>query len=183
MASTRAQRAAVRAILRMLRPKPPAAGRTLLLFCPGVATVQLPWWPEEVERANLGRTWEEITRTGRQPLLLSSGKNLQEYNLGFTLRAKEMGVSMADNIAAIEAMADSQIPISLVMASTVRGLFHITALGIVETEHNFAGHPTVVDVTMTLKEASDAVVIVGPVPRKRNKKPNKDKTPRKGRNR
>lgn len=183
MASTRAQRAAVRAILAMLRPKPPAAGSRLLLFCPGVATVLLPWWPEEVERSNLGRTWEEITRTGRQPLLLSSGKNLQEYNLGFTLRSADMGESMADNVAAIEAMANSQVPISLVMASTVRGLFHITSLSVVETEHNGLGHPSVVDVSMTLKEASDAVVIVGPVARKRNKKPNKDKTPRKGRKR
>lgn len=183
MASTEAAREAVRVLLDMLRPKPPAAGRGLLLFCPGVATVLLPWWPEDIERANLGRTWEEVARTGRAPLLLSSGKNLQEYNLGFTLRAREMGVSMADNISAIEAMADSQVPISLVMASTARGLFHMTALTVVETEHNQTGNPTVVDVTMTLKQASDAVVIVGPVPRKRNKKPNKDKTPRKGRKR
>lgn len=140
------------------------------LYCPGVALVRLPWWPEDVERGNGGRTWEEVPRPGREPLLLSSGRNLDTYSLGFTLRNAD-GRHVADDVAAIEAIANSEVPCSLIMGGTLRGTFQVAEPPVfVELEHAAGGRPVVVDVSLTLKRASDATVKVGPVPRKKKRK-------------
>lgn len=139
------------------------------LYCPGVALLRLPWWPEDLERGNVGRDWEQVPRSGRAPLLLSSGARLDTYDAGFTLRTAD-GRHVADDIAALERIAKSQVACSLILGKVLRGVFQVTDLSIVELEHGTGGRPLVADVSLTLTRASDATVKVGPVPRRKKRK-------------
>lgn len=146
---------------------------SVVLVCPKVATVQLNWWPTEVTRSGIARSWTEIERPGRRPLMLSPGMMLDEYAVGYIHRDLDLSQSVADHVDGLTLIARSKTPVELTMAGTARGLFHVTDLSFVEVEHTTAGKPASVDVSMTLKRASDATVKVGPIPRKRNKIPPK----------
>lgn len=142
---------------------------SVVLYCPDVATVQLNWWPTEVSRSQIARSWTEVERPGRRPLMLSPGMALDEYSVGYLHREADLSQSVADHVDALTAIARSKTPVTLTMAGTVRGQFHVTDLSLVEVEHTTTGNPASVDVSMTLKRASEATVKVGPIPRVRNK--------------
>lgn len=143
----------------------PGSETSVVLVCPRVATVVLPWWPTEVSRSGLVRDWEEMQRPGRQPLMLSPSRRLGEYNLGFTLRHATYGTSVRGIVNDLESIAASETPVALVIARTSRGLFHVTEFDPVEVDHDTNGQPATVDVSMTLKRASDATVNVGLIKR------------------
>ena len=153
----------------------PDGNGSALLVCPNVATVRLPWWPTEVTRSSLGRTWDEVERPGRKPLLVPGSRRLDEFAINFTASADALEVPMKDWIDALEAIAGTTIPVTLVMAATTRGLFQVSDLSLVEVQHGRAGVPRILDASMTLKRASDATVKVGIIPRRRNKKGKKGK--------
>lgn len=140
----------------------------VVLHCPGVATVRLNWWPTEISRSGLSRSWTEVERPGRRPLLLSPGLLLDEYAVGYLHRERDLSQPVADHVDALTSIARSKTPVELTMAKMARGLFHVTDLSLVEVDHATTGKPASVDVSLTLKRASDATVNVGPIPRKRN---------------
>lgn len=145
------------------------------LICPGVGTLVLPWWPETITRSGRLRTWSETARPGDLPLLLSDGMALEEYQISYLARSADLDEPVTEHVATLHAIAASLSPVSLLLEQTNRGLFHLTELSIAEVAHATTGDPTAVDVSATLKQASEATVNVGPVPRKKNKKPAKAK--------
>ena len=137
--------------------------RRAVLVHPDYGTLPLKWWPTDIERGAMGRVYTEFERPGRDPLLLSTGGQLDTYDVGFSVRENGDGLTVAQWLDVLRDMAGSPKPVTLVMAATVRGLFHITALTITELEHTDAGRPSAADVSMTLTRASDYTVKVGPV--------------------
>lgn len=145
----------------------------VILHCQGVGRARLNWWPTEITRSGIGRSWTEIERPGRRPLLLTPGLLLDGYDIGYLHREQDLSQSVADHVNDLETIAKAKEPVELTMAGNVRGLFHITDLSIVEVEHTTGGQPAAVDVSLTLRRASDATLKVGPVPRRRNQVPKK----------
>lgn len=143
--------------------------RQAALVHPAVGTVFLPWWPDDIEQADLARVYSEFARPGRSPLLTPEARPLDTYNLSFTLMGEvtngvgTYGQSVGPVVEALRLMADKPKPVSLVLAKSSRGLFHITGLSIAERDHTARGNPRWADVSMTLKRASDYTVKVGPV--------------------
>ena len=126
-------------------------------------TVLLPWWPEEIEQGDLALTYFEFERPGLPPLLVPQAKPLDTYNLSFALVNGDYEGNVNATLDALRVMAAGSRPVSLVLAKSSRGLFHVTALSIIERDHTKAGNPKWADVSMTLKRASDYTVKVGPV--------------------
>lgn len=147
-------------------------GQGALLYCPGVATLVLPWWPTEVGRTPRSRVWVEQERPGRAPLLLTTGETLAEYRLSFLLRHTDIAQSVQSWVDAFEAIAASDVPVALVMGASDRGLFQLVGPDMQEVAHADDGTPSAVDVSATLKRASRATVNVGLVPTVRNENPN-----------
>lgn len=146
-----------------------------VLHCRNVGTLRLPWWPASITRNGLSRSWTEVERPGRTPLLLAAGRILDEYEISYVARDADLAVSVADHVALLTVIARSKTPTQLTLAGDARGLFHVTNLSVVEIDHTAGGRPANVDVSLTLKRASDATVNVGPVPRKRHKRPTNKK--------
>lgn len=140
------------------------------LVCPGVGTLILPWWPDTITRSGGGRTWAETARPGDIPLLLPEGTALEEYQISYLARPRDLRSSVADHVGLLREMQASTTPVTLMLEQTNRGLFHLTDVSIAEINHTTSGEPAAVDVSATLKQASDATVNVGPVPRKKKKK-------------
>lgn len=129
-----------------------------------LGVLALPWWPETVTRTPGRRTWAETARPGRAPLLLADEATLAEYQLSYLVRGLDLRGSVAAHVDLLERMAASEVPVSLLLGDTDRGLFHLTELSVVEVQHAASGEPSVVDVSVSLRQASEATVAVGPVP-------------------
>jgi hypothetical protein len=142
---------------------PEPGTREAVLVHPVIGTVKLPWWPEDIEQGDLARTYSEFARPGRAALLTPEARPLDTYNLSFALLDRDYGGSVAPILESLRRMADATKPVSLVLAKSARGLFHVTGLSIVERDHTARGNPRWADVSMTLKRASDYTVKVGPV--------------------
>lgn len=148
---------------------------TARLVCQGVGTLTLPWWPETISRSGGTRAWTEQTRPGATPLLLSDGINLDEYQISYLARGRDLTTPMAEHLALLDAIKVSDTPVTLMLGGSNRGLFHLTDVSVVEVLHNADGVPTSCDVSATLRRASDATVNVGPIRRKKHKMPAKKK--------
>lgn len=140
-------------------------GRSAALVHPNIGTVTLPWWPDDIENTDLARTYAEFSRPGLPPLLTPEARPLDTYNLSFALMPQDYSEgNVVEVVDGLKRMADATKPVSLVLARSSRGLFHITGLSITERDHTARGNPRWADVSMTLKRASDYTVKVGPVP-------------------
>ena len=124
----------------------------------------LPYWPDAVTRNPGRRVWSETERPGRAPLLLATGSTLAEYQLSYLVRDRDLRVPVSAHVDLLERMAASDEPVALVMGDSSRGMFHLTELSIAEVRHAGTGEPSSVDVSATLRQASEATISVGPVP-------------------
>lgn len=141
------------------------------LVCQGVGTLVLPWWPDTVTRSGGIRQWTEQGRPGDYPLLLSEGLSLEEYQISYLARGRDLRESVSAHMELLDRIKVSEIPVVLMLEGSNRGLFHLTEVSVAESTHNTAGEPTSCDVSATLKRASEATVNVGPIPAKKNTMP------------
>ncbi len=137
--------------------------RQAVLVHPRLPWAVLPWWPEDIEQSDLARTYSEFARPGLAPLLIPEAQSLDSYNVSFGVIEADGKGSVRPLTDALRALAGSEVPVSLVLAKSSRGLFHITGLTITERSHTKRGNESWADVSMTLKRASDYTVKVGPV--------------------
>lgn len=145
-------------------------GGYVRLFDPlGGTVVRLPWMPEEIETSNLAQAWTQLARPGRVPLLMSQGRNLPTVNLPFRLIHPGGTAHVQGTLDALDKLARSSNPLRLDVASQYRGLFRITAMGVVERTWARDGKPTDAEVTLELTRSSDMVIAVGPIKRKTKK--------------
>ena len=135
-----------------------------VLRCPSLAiAIQLPFWPDDSSNTLPGWNRESLTRYGRRSLDVPSTKTTEERALGFTLRNEDYKATVAPMLEALRTMAGSTAPVQLIFGATATGLWSMEPPVITETGRADDGSPSVVDVSMVLKRASDAVVNVGPV--------------------
>ena len=129
-------------------------------------TLRLPWWPEDVTETLSGWDVSTLTRPGRDPLDVPTSRTTGERTLGFTLRNEDYHESVAELVADLRRIVAAKAPVQLLMGERDTGLWRIDA-GAQITEMAWADDdtPSVVDVDLVLKRASDAIVKVGPIKR------------------
>lgn len=140
------------------------------LYVRGIGTVILPWWPEDISLSGGTNSYDEQARPSRKPLLLLDGIDLEELRIGCMVSLRDAvgpeGMARANEVVAVltglRAMSVSLVPVQVKLASR-GGLYRITDLGVTELDWDSGGNPIAAEVSFTLREASQAVIPVGPI--------------------
>lgn len=141
------------------------AGRARLRCVALDITLTLPWWPTDVSRTLSYRNVSELERADKRALAVPTSLTADDYSIGYTLRQVDYRASVADHVADLERIARSKAPVQLLLADQAEGLFRIESPSLTILDFAANGQPSVVDVSLTLKRASDATVRVGLVKR------------------
>lgn len=128
-------------------------------------TLKLPWWPTEVSRTLPAWNVTELERPGRRALAVPTTRTSEEFSMGFTLRNVDYRESVADLLDDLERLAAAKNPAQLLFGDQVAGLFRLDPPQVVIIAWSAESQPSVADVSLTLKRASDAQINVGLVKR------------------
>lgn len=143
----------------------PAQDRARLL-CSNGASLDLPWWPDEVESSGLAASWVETARPGRTPLLTRSAEPLPSVRIVFTVSGATLADSAKAWVDAVRALAVARPVVQLLLGRSDRGTFRVVDATVLEREWAANGDPSVAEVIIELRSASDVTVPVGPVPKR-----------------
>lgn len=141
------------------------AGQAQLRCVPLRIYLDLPWWPTDVARTLSVRNVSELERADKRPIAVPTSLTADDYSIGYTLRHKDYRASVAGHINDLEELSRSKQPVQLLLADQTEGMFRIESAALTVLEFTDSGKPSVVDVSLTLKRASDATVRVGLVKR------------------
>lgn len=143
-----------------------AGSQQAKLICPGIGTLTLPWWPEEIENSGWAAGWAETERPGRSPVLTRSSDPLPSLRLPFVLRGTSVTESVQKDLDIVRALAAAKPVVQLMLGQSSRGQWRIVEAGASETDWAANGEPSVADVILLLRAASDAAIPVGPIRKK-----------------
>ena len=124
-------------------------------------TLRLPWWPTDVGMTLAGWNRQELERPGKRPVSLPSSRVGDEVTMGFTLRSRDHRESVGDLLADLRRLSNAKNPSQLLLGDADYGLFTIDPPQVTVLEFAADGSPSVVDVSLVLKRASDATINVG----------------------
>ena len=141
------------------------AGKARLRCAALDVTLTLPWWPTDVSRTLSARNVSELERPNKRPLAVPTSLTTDDYSIGYTAREKDFRDHVGAHINDLEKIARTKSPVQLLLADQAEGLFRLEAPSVTILEWAATGKPSVVDVSLTLKRASDATVNVGLVKR------------------
>lgn len=129
-------------------------------------TLRLPVWPQDVSITLPGWNVTPLERNGRPAYDLPTTVTTEERSLGFTLRNEDYYESVQPMIQQLRAMSAAKFaPVQLLMGDHDTGLWRLEPPQVTVIDHADDGTPSVVDVSLVLKRASEAIVRVGPVKR------------------
>lgn len=143
------------------------------LICGGLTAI-LPWWPEEIAWSQLAQVWTEQQRPGRAPLLLKEAQTLPEISIGFIAANRDTlflgdGGSILPLMKTLDAMAKSETPVQLMLATRDAGRFRVADYSVTELDHDTSGNPTKAEISLVIKRAQDASAPMGPIPARKKK--------------
>lgn len=154
------------ALIANLPGRAVAGSQQARLICPSIGTLTLPWWPEEIENTGWAAGWAETERPGRAPLLTRSSDPLPSLRIPFTLRGNTPDTSVQDELDIVRALAAAKPVVQLMLGQADRGQWRIIEAANTETDWAANGEPSVVDVILQMRAASDASIPVGPIRKK-----------------
>lgn len=131
--------------------------------CPGVLSrpLTLPVWPQDSTNTLPAWNVASLERPRRRALDVPSTRTTEERSLGFTLRNRDYWETVAPLLNDLRTLARSRKAFTLLMGDQDTGLWRMEAPQVTEVAFADDGSPSVVDVSMTLKRASDATINVG----------------------
>lgn len=149
------------------------------LRCVGLRlTLMLPWWPEDVSWTL--PAWEVSTmeRPGRAPLDALKGLSAEAVTVGFVLRNRDFfdrperrapgeASSVGEMLETLGRIAVAPFPSQLLLGDFDTGLWRLEAPSVEVSQWGAGDLPSVADVSLTLRRASDAAIRVGPAARVR----------------
>lgn len=138
-----------------------AADKVLLRCVSLGVSLTLPVWPEDSTVTLPAWSVATLERPGREPLALPSARTAEERALGFTLRHEDYRLSVEPLLRDLRKIARAKVACQLVMGVSDLGLWRLDPPQITEVEWADDGTPSVVDVDLTLKAASDAQIKIG----------------------
>lgn len=131
----------------------------------GGVAFEVPYAPRQSTLDGIVPNFAEVERGGREPLLLRSGGNLLTHDFELALGYPDPDVSIESELTALRAIAESGSRVMVALdPSTSKYRWRITKFAQETTARQHGTNdPTRAVVTMTLTEAADPVVAVGPV--------------------
>ena len=134
-------------------------------------TLMLPVWPTDSTETMPGWTYSTLDRPGREPLEVPTYETLAERSLGFTLRRDDYAASITGLLVKLRTISKAKTPVQLVFdggnGARDTGLWRMDPPLVTEMEYADDGSPSVADVSVVLRRATEATVNVGPVKRVR----------------
>lgn len=154
------------AVIAKIPGKVVSGGQQARLTAAGLPVLVLPWWPSEIEDSGWAPTYAETERPGRAPLLTRSNDPLPSLRIAFTLRTSSVEDSIQDLLDTVQLYAAAKPVVQFMLGQSDRGYWRITDAGANQRDWAANGEPSVADVVITLRSASDASIPVGPVKKK-----------------
>lgn len=147
----------------VVQPGTPGRPRCTLTTERGLK-VTLPYGPRVTSQTGYAPAYVELERAGRKPLLRAAGRPLRTLTFAATLADPDPTVSVERTIDSLKRIAESGQRLSIAYGPGERGVWRLTAL-VVDGALRQPGTNAITraTATLTLTEASDAVVKVGPV--------------------
>lgn len=144
------------------------------LICDGIGTLELPWWPTDLEYSNLAPNYTEKEKTGAVTTLYRTNEPLEALRIVFTLRGATLNDSAGEWVNIVRVLAKAKPICRLMLAASDRGTWVVTEAGYSEADWTAAGDAAVAEVTIQLRQA-DHQIPVGPVAKKKKKSKKKAK--------
>lgn len=131
----------------------------------GKITFSVAVAPRSISYDNIGQTWVETDRSGREPLLLRKGLRLETMQFSFlAVDTANMFTPQAPAINAIRALAYTRERVLVRYGPQESGLWRVDDMGYSsELRHPVTNEITRAMISVTLKRASDAAPAVGPI--------------------
>lgn len=152
----------------------PASSAGARLAITGGASVDLPWWPDEIAASALAPTWTDTPRPGRAPHLTRDDDPLAHWRITCTVCGRDPEESVQgviDGVDALGATTDTDAVAELRLAGRFAGHWLIVDAGWTATSWTSAGDVASADVIIDLRRPSVANVRIGPLrPRPKRKK-------------
>lgn len=142
------------------------AARMVLRTIDNKYVVNFPIAPREVEYGGWGWTWTEIPRDGKTPYLVKEGFQLHTVSFTAKLVHSEVSDHPVDlEMVRLKDMATNTIPLTLKYGGWMDArIWRIEELTFNTIQrHPVTNFPTHVEADITLKEASDIQLTVGPI--------------------
>lgn len=121
--------------------------------------------PREIEYGGWNQNWTQVDRSGREPLLLRKGDNLDTLKFSFMMtRIYAMNARQTEAMNALKAMAKTNERILVRYGPSEAGLWRVTEASVSSMLRNPDDNEvTRAMASVTLTRASDPAVAVGPV--------------------
>lgn len=129
----------------------------------GGRTLALPWLPDTHELGGWAPSYAETARPGRTPLQTRSAERVRTQRIEFTVRALDLRTSITPLLTEIQALADAVPLVRVLIGSHDYGAWQIVDAGAQVTDYAADGSPSRAEVMIDLREASAAVMRIGPV--------------------
>lgn len=137
------------------------------LMVVGGPTLNLPWFPEEIEYSDLAPGYSDTTRPGDTTLQTRSVEPTESLRIPFTLSGLDLAKDSAVPWLSILREIITAKPLTrLVLGNSDRGLWRIVEAGYVENAHLDDGTPSSVDVVLQLRGAGRDRDPIGPIRRR-----------------
>lgn len=138
--------------------------------------LRLPLWPDDVDWTLPSWNVDSLDRPGRASFDVPTTLTTEEQSVGFMVRSVHFdpltGALRADGhesmqawIADLRRLATTKAPVQWLLGDNDTGLWRIESPSIKPVRWAEDGTPSVFDVSLVLKRASEAIVRVGPVKR------------------
>lgn len=146
-----------------------SATRGARLAIAGGASVDLPWWPDEIAATSLAPAFTDTARRNRSPHQTRDDDPLAKWRLSCTVSGRDPDESVqgiVDAVTAIAAGSDTDSLVELHLGDRFAGQWLIVDAGWTATAWTSSGAVASADVIIELREPSTASVRVGPIPSK-----------------
>lgn len=121
--------------------------------------------PTEVEYSGFGRTWSEVARAGRTPMLLHESNKLRKMSFKMTIAKKDPYADIRVHLDRLRQMADSGVPVKIIYGGGFDNFsWRMTDYSVTSTmRHPSDSYVTRAEVSLEFTVVSDIKAATGPV--------------------
>jgi LysM repeat protein len=127
-------------------------------------TLELPYAPRQTTHTGMAWTWEEVARTGRDPILSSSGRPRPQMSCQIYLGYKNPDQTCTATLNKLYQLARTNTPLYVTYSSYESGFYHINSLSVNVLQRNKDNHqPTQATVDISFIREIVTITYIGPV--------------------
>lgn len=150
--------------IRRRQPRPRRHPPCILIGLDSGRRVRLPFGPTGGARGGIAREFEQRGRPGRAPLLTPVGDQLRTLSWTFLLADPDYQVAVVDYVTDLRALVGGGERIAVSFGAADAGIYRCTGFDEdVQARQDGSNDDTRTVISMTLTQASDALVHIGPL--------------------